>query len=114
MRFELEADKWHFVLELEATPNYRPDNKFIQTPAADLQSWRDGSMGFYSLFITSFKKGDPDNSLTHYAAGLLLPHDPEEIQEDLEIILDDEGLFDHVLNHWKLLEENNGPNWRQS
>lgn len=114
MRFELEADKWHFLLELEPTPHYRPDNKFIQTPPADLQQWHEGIMGFYSLVITSSKLEDPETTLTHYAAGLLLPHDPDEIQEDLEIILDEEGLFEHVLNHWKLLEDEEGPTWRQS
>ena len=114
MRFELEAERWHFLLELEQSPNYRPDNKLIHTPPEDLQGWREGTMGFYSLIITSSRLEDPDTNLTHYASGLLLPHDPDEIREDLEIILDEEGLFEHVLNHWKLLEDEEGPIWRQS
>ncbi len=114
MKFELEMDEWIIVLELESTPNYRPDNKFVQTSSADLQSWREGSLGFYSLFISSAKKTDPETIMIHYAPGVLLPHDPDEISQDLEIILDDEGLLEHVLNHWKLEENENGPIWRQS
>lgn len=113
MRYELEADQWHFILELERTPNYRPDNKFIQTPPDDLKQLREGTMAFFSIVITSSKIGAPEENLTHYACGLLLPLDPEELQEDLEIVLDDEGLLEHVLNHWELQESTEGPSWRQ-
>lgn len=113
MKFELEIDDWIFHLALELTPEYRPNNKFVQTSSSDLQSWREGHLGFYSLIITSSKKDNPDESMIHYVAGVLLPNDPDEIAEDLEVILDDEGLIEHVLNHWKLDEDDQGPSWRQ-
>ncbi|GEM_PF-1916933 len=117
MKFELETDNWHLKIELQSTPNYRPDGKFSSTPKADLQSWREGSLAFFSVFITSsrLESADSDDGIDqmiHYSCGLLLPVDPEELQEDLEIILDEEGLLDHIFNHWELQGSSNGPEWR--
>lgn len=113
MKFELEVDDYLLILELHPTPDYRPNNKFVHTSSSDLQSWREGHLGFYSLYITSAKKSHPEEVMTHYVAGVLLPNDPDGIAEDLEIILDDEGLIEHVLNHWKLEEDAKGPSWRE-
>lgn len=117
MNFEFETDKWHILIELHSTPTYKPDGKFSKISKVDLQGWREGNLGFFNLFIISTRREpssnkDGFNQMTHYTCGLLLPVDPDELQEDLEIILDEEGLLDHIFNHWELQDSPEGPEWR--
>jgi hypothetical protein len=115
MKFEFTADKWRFILEAQPDPNYIPDSKFLTPDPEELDSWREGKSLFFQLTITS-NKLEPEegkiNSMTHYTGGVLLSVDQEEAQEELEFILDQEGLLEHILKHWELHEESVGPEWR--
>jgi hypothetical protein len=53
--------------------------------------------------------------MTHYSCGVLLSLDEQEVQEELEYILDQEGILEHILKHWELQEdqESVGPEWSQ-
>lgn len=122
MKFELEADRWHFILKLEKTPNYKPEGKFFVGSAQDQMALKEGFIEYYSLTVESrlledIEKFGSDSAevpaLTHICFGILLPTDPDELAEDLEVILDEEGLLEHVMKHWELQEDTEGPHWRK-
>ncbi len=116
MRFELDVENFHILMELTRTPDYRPDGKFSQVSQEERELWQKGKLSFYSIVITS-QSTDKDfihqDPLIHYTCGLLLPEDPQELQEDLEVILDEEGLLEHVFTHWDLITGEDGPQWRK-
>ena len=115
MRYELEVEHWKILIELEKTPTYKPDSKFTHVGQQERKEWEEGKLSFYSLIITThsidieYPHQDP---LTHYSCGVLLPDDPEAMQKDLEVILDEEGLLEHVFKHWELIENTEGPDWK--
>lgn len=116
MRFELELEDWHLLIEIEKTPSYRPDSKFTHISQGENKDWLAGRLAFHSLTITSkpLDPGHPHPSpLVHYSCGVLLPEDEAEMMEDLEIILEEEGLIDHILHHWQLIEITDGPEWKE-
>jgi len=114
MRFEFSAENWHFVIEVNSTPNYRPDGKFGNVNPSDLQAWREGHVGFYEVIIVSKKLDQSsDSELIHIAQGVLLPTEPDDLQEELECALDQDGFLEHILNHWELEDSKLGPVWRK-
>lgn len=116
MRFELEIEHWNITIELEKTPNYKPDSKFTHVSQSEKKDWEEGKLSFYSMMIRS-QTSDPDyvfqDPLIHYTCGVLLPDNQEEIIQDLEVILDEEGLLEHIFKHWELIENTEGPEWRE-
>ncbi len=119
MKFEFTADKWHFLLETVPDPNYMPDSKFLSPEPEELDSWRSGKSLFFQLIITStLLKPQEDSSsaatakMKHYLAGVLLPTEEAEAQEELEFILDQEEILEHIIKHWELEQESVGPSWR--
>ena len=116
MKFEFSADQWRFLLEATPDHSYMPDSKFLTPDPEELELWREGKSLFYQLVITSSRLKPIENSvnsMTHYTGGVLLSTDASEAQEELEIILDQEGLLEHILKHWELHEESVGPEWRE-
>jgi len=116
MKFEFTADQWRFFLEAKPDPSYIPDSKFLSPDPEELDSWRAGTSLFYQLTIISSRLKPIKremNSMTHYTGGVLLSTDQDEAQEELELILDQEGILDHILKHWELHEESVGPEWKQ-
>lgn len=114
MKFELSADEWHFTIEVTLNPDFKPEAKFASYSHESLQSWREGSLGFYNLFVTSRNStfGD-DLEMTHYVSGILLPQDPDELQDELEHVLEEDGYIEHILKHWELHELSSGPEWKK-
>lgn len=113
MRFEFSADEWHFVIEVNQAKEYKPDTKFSAVSSSDMEAWRQGDLSFYNIIIVSKKLDSDEDEKIHYASGVLLPQDPEELQEELEHVLDDAGYLEHILKHWELGDLPQGPEWRK-
>lgn len=113
MRFEFSAEEWHFVIEVLPAKDYKPDSKFSAVSSQELAAWRQGEMGFYHIVIVSKRMDSDEDEMIHYASGVLLPQDPEELQDELEGLLDDAGYLEHILKHWELGELDEGPEWRK-
>jgi len=118
MRFEFETDEHSFTIEVLINQDFRPDGKFNLYPQSSIEQWREGNLAFYNVIITSRLLGDhasdsPEaQTLIHYSCGILLPTEKQELQEELEMVLDNDGLIEHVLNHWELHLGSPGPEWK--
>ncbi len=115
MKFELELEDWHLLIEIQKTPHYRPDSKFTHISQGENKDWLEGRVSFHCLIITSkplSAEHPHQEPLIHYSCGVLLPEEESEIIEDLEIIMEEEGLIDHILHHWQLIESTEGPEWK--
>ncbi len=101
MKFEVDAENYHFILNLSLDSSYMPDGQFDIFDPEDIEEQLGGHLSFYQLHITSNPIGKKQ-TLTHYQAGLLLPKDPEDLQEELGTVLDNNKYLEHIISHWEL------------
>lgn len=105
MKFELDAQDYHFILEVKQDPNYMPDGQFNIFDQEDIDEQLGDHLAFYQITIISHPlKGDSE-TMTHYQGGLLLPKDPEDLQDELGDLIDSNHYLDHILNQWELNNE---------
>ena len=101
LKFEVDAENYHFVLNLIPDPDYLPDGQFNIFDPEDIEEQLGGHLSFYQLHIISHPIGEKD-TLTHYQPGLLLPNDPKLLQEELGVLIDNNEYLEHIINHWEL------------
>ena len=119
MKFEFSTDDWHFNIQVNQAFNYNPDGKFSVLSNDTIAAWKKGNLNFFNIVIKSSKKSTEHlkethiQYLTHYASGVPLPTRQDELQEELEILLEEESYIDHILRHWDLAEQEDGPDWKK-
>jgi hypothetical protein len=101
LKFEVDAENYHFILNLTQDPNYLPDGQFDIFDPEDIEQQLGGYLSFYQLHIISHPIGKAE-TLTHYQPGILLPKDPDDLQEELGTLLDDNKYLEHIISHWEL------------
>ncbi len=101
MKFEVDAENYHFILNLTVDKSYMPDGQFDIFEPEDIEEQLGGYLSFYQLEITSHPIGEA-KTMSHYQAGLLLPKDPEDLQEELGTLLDNNKYLEHIISHWEL------------
>lgn len=109
MRFKTQIENIDLTIEIYKDPEYKATNPLARFSMQDLEELKDGTVHIYSLNVLS-RKGD--QTMNHYTAGILLSADETDIQEELQEILEDFGIVEHVLKHWELNDSNNlRPSW---
>ena len=101
MKFELDTEHHHFILELTRDLNYMPDGQFDVFDQDDIDEQLGDHLSFYQLTIISHPLGKKE-IMTHYQCGLLLPIDQDELQEELSTVIDTNNYLDHITTHWRL------------
>lgn len=99
MKFRCTVEDIELEIEIFRDDNYKALNPLVNFSIQDLEDMKDGLVKTYSLHVTSTKNGE---SMQHYSSGVLLSSDEEEIKEELEEILDDFGVIEHIIKHWKM------------
>jgi hypothetical protein len=109
MKFRCTVEDIELEIRIYRDDDYKAHNPLVNFSIQDLEDMKDGLVKTYSLHVVSTKNGQ---SMEHYSSGVLLSSNEDEIQEELEEILDDFGVVDHILKHWKLNDSNNlSPDW---
>lgn len=101
MKFELDTQSHHFILELTPDPSYLPDGQFDIFDQEDLNEHLGDHLAFYQITIVSHPIGK-NEIMTHYQGGLLLPQDQEELQDELGALIDNNNYLGHIINQWQL------------
>ena len=101
MKFELNADNYHFIIEVTQDNNYLPDGRFNVFDEEDLKENLGDYLSFYQLHFISHPIGSAQ-TLTHYQPGVLLPKEPEELAAELEVLMEQHQYLEHIINHWEL------------
>ncbi|OUR99834.1 hypothetical protein A9Q84_02055 [Halobacteriovorax marinus] len=109
MKFSANIEGIEFKITIERDKVYKAHNPLNSFSLQDLEDIKDGIVAIYSIIVQSSKNNE---TLEHYTTGILLSSDESEIPEELEEILDDFGIVEHVLKHWKLNESSSlDPDW---
>jgi len=112
MKFSANIEGIELKILIEQDKIYKAHNPLTSFSLQDLEDIKDDVVRVYSITVKSSKNGE---TLEHYTTGVLLSTDESEIQEELEDILDDFGVIEHILKHWKLNESNAlSPEWAHS
>jgi hypothetical protein len=104
MKFEIDSDQHHFIIEVTRDPQYMPDGQFDIFDQEDLDEQLGDHLAFYQIMIISHPLTASEHVMTHYQGGLLLPTEPEELQDDLGALIDNNSYLEYILGHWKLHE----------
>jgi hypothetical protein len=112
MRFKCTVEDIDLVIEIFRDENYKAPNPLVNFSLQDLEDMKDGIVQTFSVMVESTKG---DQSMKHYSSGVLLSSNEEEVQEELEEILDDYGIIEHILKHWSINNSNNlKPEWAKN
>jgi len=101
MKFELDAENYHFIIEVTRDKNYLPDGRFDIFDEEDMKENLGDYLSFYQLHFISHPIGGLQ-TLNHYQAGVLLPIEPGELASELEVIMDQNQYLEHIIHHWEL------------
>ena len=109
MRFKCVVEDINLVIEIFRDENYKAHNPLVDFSLHDLEDMKDGVVHIYSVIVESTKG---DESMKHYSSGVILSADEDEIKEELEEILDDYGIVEHIQKHWSINNSNDlNPDW---
>ena len=109
MRFKTQVENIDLTIEIYKDPDYKATNPLARFSIQDLDELKEGTVHIYSLTVLSTKG---DETMSHYTTGILLSADESDIQDELQEILEDFGIVDHILKHWELNNSNNlRPSW---
>ncbi|ATH08413.1 hypothetical protein BIY24_10770 [Halobacteriovorax marinus] len=109
MKFSTEVEGIVFEIEVTATDDYKSFNPLSTYSIQDLDDLKENLIRIYAIEVSSSKN---QTTLKHYTPGVLMSSNEEDIPEELEDALDEFGIIEHILKHWKLNDSNNlRPEW---
>ena len=111
MKFDCEYEgiKFNIIIEKDESTPMSHINQFSHEDVEELKA---GQVFFYSIYINT-SKGEQTQS--HYLPNQLLTSDETELAAELDMLMEDEDIFEKTLEKWDLVDnENNPPTWQIS
>lgn len=105
MKFNCEYEGVQITVTIEKN-NKTPHSLIEQFDSEDIDDLKSGQTFFYSIYFDSSRG---EESLKHYLPNQLLTSDETELAVELDELMEDEGLFDIILDKWKLVENQDAP-----